>query len=128
MPDQTRIFVLDDELNITRTWELILTKAGYHITGFNNPLAALEAIRQNPPDVLLSDVGLPGMNGVELAIKLIEEKIPTKVVLISGQAETENDVNNAAERGFLFDILPKPLGPARLLQVIEELRDGKTSQ
>src|SRR4051812_46780466 len=58
-----RIFVLDDEDSIVRTWVLILTKFGYETTGFSHPHDALAAIRQTPPDLLVSDVGLPSMTG-----------------------------------------------------------------
>src|SRR5581483_2164158 len=106
-----RIFVLDDEENIMRTWVLILGKSGHEVTGYSHPQAALDAIRQNPPDLLVSDVGLPGMTGIELAITLLKENLPTKVLLCSGQTVTAEYIDEAAELGYDFKVLPKPVGP-----------------
>jgi len=105
-------------------WQLILKKAGYEVTPFNDPRIALEAIRQNPPQVLVSDVGLPGMTGIELAITLIEESIPTRVILISGQPTTQEDIEKALARGYCLEVLPKPLGAERLLRVVLSAVEG----
>ena len=101
-----------------RTWVLILTKFGYQTTGFSHPHAALEAIRKNPPDILVTDVGLPAMTGIELAITLMDEGIPTKVLLCSGQTVTAEYIDAAAEKGYHFRVLAKPVGPALLVQSI----------
>ena len=119
-----RIFVLDDEENIMRTWVLILNKSGHETTGFGHPHAALEAIRQNPPDLLVSDVGLPGMTGIELAITLLKEKIPTKVLLCSGQTVTADYIDEAAHLGYDFAVLPKPVGPPVLIETVRQLLGG----
>ena len=113
--------MLDDEPNITRTWALILSNTGYEATPFTDPQDALAAIRLDPPDVLLSDVGLPGMSGIDVAIALVQENIRTVVVLMSGQAATQNSLDEAIERGYSFEVLAKPVGPAKLLQLIHSL-------
>ena len=121
------VFVLDDEPNIVRTWAIILTKAGYAVESFSDPQLALDAIRNNPPDVLVSDVGLPGMSGIDVAIALLREHIKTKVILISGQTSTGEAVTEAAELGYSFDVLPKPLGPVALLETVEKLARGQAA-
>jgi DNA-binding NtrC family response regulator len=125
--EKIRVFVLDDEPNIARTWALILAKAGYDVVPFNHPQVALAALRENPPDVLVSDVGLPGMSGIDLAMILAKEKSRTKVILISGQTSTEDAMTYAAEQGYVFEVLPKPLGPATLLQVVEMQARGQSA-
>ncbi|MGZ4788186.1 MAG: response regulator [Terriglobales bacterium] len=122
-----RIFVLDDEESIVRTWMLILSKFGYETSGFSHPEEALQAIRNNPPDLLLSDVGLPGMTGIDLAILLARENIPTKVLLCSGQNVTAEYIQDAAAQGFEFTVLAKPVGPPQLLQTIRELLETPNS-
>lgn len=119
-----RIFVLDDEENIMRTWVLILGKSGHETTGFSHPREALEAIRQNPPDLLVSDVGLPGMTGIELAITLLKENLPTKVLLCSGQTVTADYIEEAAGRGYDFRVLPKPVGPPVLIETVRQMLGG----
>lgn len=122
-----RIFVLDDEDSIVRTWVLILTKFGHETIGFSHPQDALAAIRKDPPELLVSDVGLPGMTGIELAIHLAKEKIPTKVLLCSGQTVTADYLDEAAEQGYHFTVLPKPVGPPQLLKAITDLLAGKAA-
>jgi CheY-like chemotaxis protein len=110
-----RVFVLDDEPNVAETWALIMKKAGYEVSLFTNPHEALDAIRKQPPHVLLSDVGMIGMNGIEIAIALLKEKIPTKVILISGRTTTGDHLKNAAEQGYFFEVLPKPVGAEKFM-------------
>ena len=116
-----RIYVVDDEANITRTWALILSRAGHDVSTFDTAEGALAAIRCNPPKVLLSDVGLPGMSGIELAMILQNEKVATHIVLISGQTTTAEDVDHAALHGFSFEVLAKPVGPNKLLNLVSLL-------
>lgn len=115
------IFLLDDEPTIVLTWALILTKRGYKVEAFSDPQLALERIRQHPPDLLVSDVGLPEMTGIDLAITLLTERIGTKVLLVSGQAGTAEQLEDAVMKGHEFEVLPKPVGPALLLSKIQEL-------
>lgn len=115
------VFVLDDEPAIAETWRLILSSAGYDPKAFCDPLRALEAIRESPPPVLVTDVALPGISGIDLAITLVEENIPTRVILASGHATTPADLEVAAKKGYLFNVLPKPIGPITLRQRVQEL-------
>lgn len=116
-----QIFVLDDEETIVKTWMLILAKYGYEASGFSNPFEALAAIRSSPPDLLVSDVSLPGMTGIDLAVTLLSENIPTKVLLCSGQTFTGDYIEEAVRKGYSFDVLAKPVGPALLLTKVREL-------
>ena len=118
------VFVLDDEPTIAETWALIMKRAGYTVSLFTNPYQALDAIRKQPPQVLLSDVGMMDMSGIEIAITLLKENIPTKVVLISGRTTTGDHVQNAAEHGYFFEVLPKPVGPEKLIRLVKELAVG----
>ncbi len=115
------VFVLDDEPAIAETWKRILAGAGYDSRSFCDPLSALDAIRQSPPPVLVCDVALPGISGIDLAIMLREEKIPTTVILASGHATTASYLETAAQKGYLFDVLPKPIGPITLRQRVHEV-------
>jgi DNA-binding NtrC family response regulator len=121
MESPYRIFVVDDEQNIVKTWVLILKTRGYEVSGFFEPLEALTAIRNSPPHVLLSDVNLPNMSGIDLAITILEEKINTKVLLFSGQSETSALVEAAERRGYNFEVMPKPVGPQYLLSRLAAL-------
>jgi len=73
--DVRSIFVVDDESVIATTLAIILQQTGFSATSFTNPLEALEAAGTEGPDLLLSDVMMPELSGVELAIR-IKEKCP----------------------------------------------------
>lgn len=118
-----RAFVVDDQPVIAATWKLLLESVGYSVVSFSDALSALGSVRSDPPDVLISDVGLPGYSGIELAMTLQQENHPTKVILVSGQAATEIDLAWASAQGYKFQVLPKPVGPERLLETVNSLKD-----
>jgi CheY-like chemotaxis protein len=65
-----RIFVVDDEPVIASTLAAILTLHGYSATSFTSPQEALNAARWMAPDLLISDVAMPGISGIDLAIQM----------------------------------------------------------
>jgi CheY-like chemotaxis protein len=86
--ESPRVIVVDDEATIAATLALILQKSGYSAIHFTNPLEALQAIKINPPDLLISDVVMPQMSGVELAISVRRIQPECMVLLFSGQAKS----------------------------------------
>ncbi len=116
-----RVFVVDDEPAIAFTLAAILRLNGYDAESFVNPLEALEAIAANLPDLLISDVMMPEMSGVDLAVRLKEECPTCKVLLFSGQAETADLLKAARENGHDFELLPKPVHPAELLARLQDV-------
>jgi DNA-binding NtrC family response regulator len=114
------IFVVDDEKVISETLAAILRLSGFAATSFTNPFEALNA-RSGSPDLLLSDVVMPGLSGVDLAIQFKEKYPNCKVLLFSGQAATNDLLQAARERGHDFHLLTKPVHPVDLLQRIKRL-------
>jgi CheY-like chemotaxis protein len=115
------IFVVDDEKVISDTLAVILRLNGFAATSFTNPLEALNNTPSGSPDLLVSDVVMPELSGIDLAIR-IKEKYPNcKILLFSGQAATSDLLRSARERGHEFDLLTKPVHPADLLQRIRNL-------
>ena len=116
MPDTNRVvFVVDDEAVIAQTLAIILNQAGFHATAFDHPEKAIAACAELSPDLLISDVMMPGMTGVELAIRFRESQPDCKVLLFSGQSATLDLLVKAREQGYNFDLLSKPIHPADLL-------------
>jgi DNA-binding NtrC family response regulator len=117
---QLRVFVVDDEFIIASTLGLILRNKGFDAVSFKGPLEALEAARSLNPDLLISDVVMPGFSGIELAIRLQAQSPHCKVLLFSGQAATAELLEAARAKGYDFEILSKPVHPIELLKKIAE--------
>ena len=119
--DAFHIFVVDDEKAIAETLAIILGKSGFVATSFTNPLEALEKAPMKSPGLLLSDVVMPVLSGVDLAVQ-IKEKCPNcKILLFSGQAETTDLLTAARKQGHNFPLVAKPIHPANLILRIREL-------
>jgi DNA-binding NtrC family response regulator len=118
---QLRVFVVDDEFVIASTLGLILRHKGFDAITFHAPLEALAAASSQAPDVLISDVVMPQISGIELAIRLQEHCPKCKVLLFSGQAATAGLLETARAKGHNFEILSKPVHPTDLLKKIAEL-------
>jgi CheY-like chemotaxis protein len=117
---QPVILVVDDEKVIADTLSIILNKSGFEtMTAYNGP-AALELAAKRAPDLLISDVVMPKMSGVDLAITM-KQTIPScKVLLFSGQAATIDLLEQARSKGHDFTTLTKPVYPTDMLRRIHE--------
>jgi CheY-like chemotaxis protein len=94
---------------------IILNQSGFDATAVYNGTQAVEKARTWLPDLLLSDVVMPEMSGVDAAI-LICNMIPAcRVLLFSGQAATVDLLSDARVKGHSFEVLAKPLHPHELL-------------
>jgi DNA-binding NtrC family response regulator len=118
---KSRIFVVDDELIIASTLATILRMNGFDALSFTHPQDALRAAREMAPELLISDVLMPEMSGVELAILMVKLWPTCKVLLFSGQAATANLLQSARDKGHNFELLAKPIHPAEFLQKIKEV-------
>lgn len=119
---QPRVFVVYDEDVIASTLAIILRlKGAFNARSFTAPLDALEAARLEAPDLLVSDVMMPVLSGIELAIQMRELCPDCKVLLFSGQASTANLLESAQKRGYHFELLLKPVFPSVLLDRVRKL-------
>src|SRR5215471_15627583 len=126
-PTQTRfagkspvVLVVDDEQIIADTLSIILSKSGFETMTAYDGLTALELARNVPPDLLISDVVMPQMTGIELAITLTRNVPSCKVLLFSGQAATVDLLEEARRTGHDFTTLSKPVHPTDMLKRISE--------
>ena len=116
-----RVFVVDDEHVIASTLAAILILHGYSAVSFTSPLAALAAARSEAPDLLISDVAMPGLSGIDLAIQMKAQYPECKILLFSGQAATEDLLKEARSQGHIFPLLQKPVHPSVILSRIGAL-------
>lgn len=112
------IYVVDDEEVITWTLAKILNAAGFDAKGFCDPLEALEAARSIAPTILLTDVMMPGLNGIDLAIRVRELCPECRIILASGNYATLSDtlLDTAIQSGFAM--LHKPLHPSAIISAV----------
>jgi DNA-binding response OmpR family regulator len=116
-----RVFVVDDEPVIASSLAAILKFHGYCATSFTSSLEAFAAAQSRPPDLLISDVMMPGVSGVDLAIQFKAEWPECKILLFSGRASTQDLLEDARRQGYDFDLLPKPIHPSTILERIGKL-------
>ncbi len=116
-----KVLVVDDEAVLADTLAIILRTAGYGAAVAYSAADALELVTKEPPDLVISDVVMPGMNGIELAVRLGAAHPRCMVLLISGNANVDNLLETASRQGYSFELLAKPFHPKQLLARIEEL-------
>jgi len=113
-----RVLVLDDERIIADTLSAILNLPGYESAAVYRGEDAVERSRSFHPELVIADVVMPGMNGIEAAIAIRKMLPGCKILLFSGQAATADLLQEARRSGHDFEILSKPVHPDELLAKI----------
>jgi CheY-like chemotaxis protein len=122
-PARARVLIVDDEKLIADTCAEIFEAAGFHARATYDGWSALNAVSEFQPDYLLTDVLMPGMNGVELAIA-VSRMLPTgRIVLFSGQTGISEILSQANEQGYEFELLAKPVHPLKLIEHLKKHQD-----
>jgi CheY-like chemotaxis protein len=130
LPKRTQplVLVVDDERVIADTLSTILTKSGFAAAAAYDGSSALELARKIQPDLLISDVMMPGMTGIELAITVTQTIPGCKILLFSGQAATVDLLEKARHAGHNFITLTKPVHPTDMLKRISECLGTRQKQ
>jgi CheY-like chemotaxis protein len=116
-----RILVVDDEPRIADTLATIFQRAGYSASAVYSGDAAVPWIDLHQPLLVVSDVVMPGMDGLQLA-KLIRASYPgCAVLLFSGNADTQGLLERARNEGHEFEVLAKPVPPTLMLAKVASL-------
>ncbi len=110
-----KILVVDDERIIADTLAMILNQSGFEARAVYSGEKALELAGTFQPDMLISDVIMADLNGIDAAIRIRALLPAIKILLFSGQAATANLLEKARSDGYEFDILAKPVHPQDLL-------------
>jgi signal transduction histidine kinase len=117
-----RILVVEDHADCAETLRMVLQDEGHEVSVFDDGLEALACAREWRPEVVLLDLGLPGMDGYELAARLraLPELSETPLIAVSGYGQ-QRDRDRCAAAGFDLH-LTKPVEPARLAEALESAR------
>ena len=110
-----RILVVDDEPRIADILVLIFQRDGYTANAVYNGKDALISIANDPPELVIADVVMPGLDGIELAKKIRSTWPDCRVLLFSGNADTQQMLVAAEQQGHAFEILAKPVPPPKML-------------
>jgi CheY-like chemotaxis protein len=115
------VLVVDDERLITDTLAAILAEHGFITAVAYSGEEGLEAALKMRPNIVVTDVLMPGMTGIEMAIRIAQSLDATRVVLLSGQASTTELIEEASNSGHHFELLAKPIHPDELVAKLKQL-------
>lgn len=122
-----RILIVDDEPNVTRVLKLMLERAGHRVSTAPDGAAGLASVLAEPPDVLVTDIQMPRMDGREL-VKAIHQRFPDRsfdiFVMTSMTAREEREWVRAIPR---VEFLEKPVSPRALVGRLAQPSTGSES-
>jgi DNA-binding NtrC family response regulator len=116
-----KVVVIDDEVNICKSCQELLTEEGYEVKTFTQASIALEAFKEEIPDLVLLDLKMPEMDGIEALKRIRSESPNTMVILITGYATIESAVTSMKLGA--FDYVTKPFTPDELSMVVQKAFD-----
>lgn len=120
------IWVVDDDRSIRWVLERALTKQGYHCTVFESGESLLRKIQHQSPDVIISDVRMDGMDGLELLQRIQKEHPDIPVIIMTAHSDLESAV--ASFQGGAFEYLPKPFDVDEALALVDRALEHRAKQ
>lgn len=116
MRQQNQILIVEDSPTLAILYQEYLRPEPVTVTLLNNGSEALQQLQKQPPHAMILDLYLPDMNGMEILHYVIQKRIPTAVVVVTGHGSV--DIAVEAMRTGAFDFLEKPFTPERLLVTV----------
>jgi DNA-binding response OmpR family regulator len=123
--EQIRVLVVDDELFVGELLKEYLSIIGYEVTAVSNGEDALSSIQQSPPHIVILDIRMPGMGGMEVLKQIKEKNRTTGVIMLSAYGDPET-VNEALRLG-ADHYLQKPMNLKYLVETLTLLHPPKNS-
>jgi two-component system response regulator FixJ len=114
----TLVYIVDDDDAVRDSLSILVESAGYEVEVFELAWAALDRCRARRPDCIVSDVRMPGMDGIEFQEKLIENGIEAPVIIMTGHGDVRLAVR--AMKAGALDFIEKPFDDNAILASIEE--------
>jgi DNA-binding NtrC family response regulator len=121
-----RVLIVDDEHTIADTLAIIFSTEGYEAKAFYRAEAAISAVEGWCPDLAIIDMILVDMDGISCAIQVLAACPTCRILLTSGAIHPFRFAEEAARRGYDFDIVAKPVHPLKMLSKAEALLLGST--
>lgn len=117
------ILIVDDEEKICKLLAAELTDAGHRAVGMTSPLAALDELRSNPPDILLSDLRMQEMDGISLLKQVKTQSPSTDVVVMTAYASVDTALETMKQGA--YDYIIKPFSTNELLLLIQRIEEKR---
>ena len=114
-----KIIVVDDEPIIADTLVNILEGEGHDALAVSHGESAIKWARMVLPDAIISDVIMPGINGIETAKAIMQLRPNCRIILFSGQTAGLDLLAKARAEGYSFEVLAKPINPEKLLEKLK---------
>ena len=126
MKNKIKVLIVDDEELILVGWKKELEAEGYNVRTASNGKEAVEVAAEDKPDIVITDLIMPEMNGVEVCRKIKEMYPHIDVVFVSGHpAQTERQIMDFIAAGGRDEYLRKPLMENEIVDVITGIVEGR---
>ena len=116
------VLVVDDDADFVASLKDTLFQEGFNVASAYDGQSALDIIRSNPPDVLLLDLRMPAMNGLETFLALHSEGLSVPTVVVTGYAQEESESIDRMKSMSVRGVLSKPVEPRQLIELLDTLR------
>lgn len=117
-----KILIIDDERPIRETLEMVLLEKGYQVASAEDGPGGLEAVRRERPDVVILDIRLPGMNGMEVLQKIKEQHKDISVIMITAFHDMETTIQ--AMKAGAYEYIHKPIDADELELAIDRVAEN----
>ena len=124
--EKFQVLIVDDELDFLETIIKRLRARNIEVSGVESGYLALEALDSRNPDVIILDVKMPGMDGIETLREIKKKKPLTEVIMLTGHASVESGIQGMQLGA--FDYLMKPIALDELLEKVRQAYERKLIQ
>ena len=124
--EKFQVLIVDDELDFLETIIKRLRARNIEVSGVESGYLALEALDSSSPDVIILDVKMPGMDGIETLREIKKKKPLTEVIMLTGHASVESGIQGMQLGA--FDYLMKPIALDELLEKVRQAYERKLIQ
>lgn len=114
----SRVLLVDDEVAFTRNLSMLLAKRGHEVTAVNDGLTAIQTVEEKDFDVVLLDLKMPGIDGIETLKRIKQRKPQIEVIILTGHGSVDTAIEGVGHGA--FDYAMKPFDLNELLERISK--------